>query len=140
MVYASAGHELGYLRKANGACIDLDSSGTVLGVDQLADFDDIEQTLEPGDLIILLSDGVSETFNADQHILGRDAITEMIQRPTHTDANSLAKEIVDRAASHRGDAPALDDMTVLVLSIEQEDTPNSLHACVDSISHAHPMT
>lgn len=140
MVYASAGHELGYLRKVNGACLELDSSGTVLGVDQDAQFDDIDRELAPGDQVILLSDGVSETFNAERNILGRDAVREIIQRPINSNANALAKEIVDRAASHRGDTPALDDMTVLVLKVEHTDAPNSVQACVDSSSHAHPTT
>ncbi|MBL4698461.1 MAG: SpoIIE family protein phosphatase [Phycisphaerales bacterium] len=117
MVYASAGHELGYLRHSNGSFQDLNSSGTILGVDNQAEFEDIEFTLYPNDLVVLLSDGIGETFNADQVILGRGAITSIVKNPSSIKAGVVAKEVINKAVDHRGDSPALDDMTVLVLTV-----------------------
>ncbi len=126
MVYASAGHELGYLRRADGSFKDLHSSGTILGVDSEAQFEDVKFGLNPNDLVVLLSDGVGETFNNERVILGRDAITSVVKNPSSTDAGVVAKEIVDRAVMHRGDSPALDDITVLVLSV----MPTKVHDAV----------
>ncbi|MBL4697889.1 MAG: SpoIIE family protein phosphatase [Phycisphaerales bacterium] len=133
MVYASAGHELGYLRHSDGSFHDLNSSGTILGVDSQAEFDNVEFKLHPNDLVVLLSDGIGETFNANRVILGRSAITSVVENPTKTDPGAVAKEIVNKAMDHRGDSPALDDMTVLVLTVTHQESRTKISACIDTV-------
>lgn len=129
MVYASAGHELGYLRHKDGTYCELNSSGMVLGVDVQAEYEDIDYRLHPNDLVALLSDGVSETFNSEQVILGRSAVSSVVQNPKRFEANAVANEIVSRAVEHRGESPALDDMTVLVLKIKHQNTTPAQDMC-----------
>jgi len=125
VVYASAGHELGYLRHADGRREQVSSTGTVLGVDEESRCDDVEMRLLDGDLLVLLSDGVSETFNQEGKLLGRDAVVSTVDGAGNheraTMAATLAKGIIDIAVAHRGDTPAIDDMTVLVLTVSNQD-------------------
>ncbi len=132
MVYASAGHELGYLRHSDGSFHDLNSSGTILGVDNQAEFEDIEFALHPNDLVVLLTDGIGETFNSDRVILGRGVITSVVENPSSAEASVVAKEIINKAVEHRGDSPALDDMTVLVLTVYPNDNANENMSSVKS--------
>lgn len=135
MTYASAGHELGYLRYADGSLYDLNSSGTVLGVNDHAEYEDIQFQLHKDDLVVLLSDGVSETFNSEQTILGREAISSIIDNPTSLEAAAVAGEIINRAVTHRGDSPALDDMTVLVFKVELDNisTHQTFHGSQNNV-------
>jgi phosphoserine phosphatase RsbU/P len=133
IIYASAGHELGYIRHYDGTRGDISSTGTVLGVDKDAGCDDIELPLCAGDLVVLLSDGVSETFNSDRKLLGRDAIASAVENPANQEASAMARSIIDIAITHRGDTPAIDDMTVLVLTVTHENSKTTLSACVDPV-------
>jgi len=133
IIFASAGHEMGYIRHHDGSCGDISSTGTVLGVDEHAQCEDIELPLRAGDLIVLLSDGVSETFNSDRKLLGRDAIASAVERPKNPEASAVAREIIDIALTHRGDTPALDDMTVLVLTVTHQESGTKISACIDTV-------
>jgi len=115
--YASAGHEHSYLRHADGSCDELASTGLVLGVDNTALYFDREITLTHKDLLVLLSDGVTEAQNTDGNLLGRHAVAAIIKNTMHSHATDMANELISEAIKHRGDAPILDDMTVLVLNI-----------------------
>ncbi len=120
LVYASAGHELGYLRHADGKIQELNSTGMVLGVSNDAEYDDIEYQLSLDDFVVLLSDGISEAFDSSRTILGRNKVISVIQDPSHSEANGMASGIIAMATKHRGESPALDDMTVLILSITHQ--------------------
>lgn len=120
LVYASAGHELGYLRNADGMIRELNSTGMVLGVSNDVEYDDIEYQLDLDDVVVLLSDGVSEAFDSNRMILGRKKVVSVIQDPAHSEANVMANEIISMASKHRGESPALDDMTVLILNITHQ--------------------
>ncbi len=134
MVYASAGHELGYHRHADGTCDDLPSTGTVLGVSEQPPCEDLEVDLELGDLVVLLTDGVSETFNTEHQLLGRDVISSAVKDPKYTGASALAGKIIDLALTHRKGTHALDDMTVLALEVTGISSKGTITTC-DHTSH-----
>lgn len=80
---------------------------------------DLELTrdrLQPGDMLVIYSDGLSECFNEDDKILGVDGLTRMIsdirrhagRRP---DLEWFEHQLKDGLASHRGRAPASDDIS-----------------------------
>ena len=121
MVYANAGHELGYLRNTDGEIQELNSTGTVLGIANDAEYENIEHQLHQGDLIALLSDGVSETHNSEKAMLGRGRISSIIQSPIGIGSDAVADEIVTRAVEHRGETQVMDDITVLVISVVHQD-------------------
>ncbi len=112
-VYASAGHEMGYLRHAGGDCEEIRSTGMVLGLDEEAQFDDAEFRLDRGDTLVLLSDGIREAMNTEGRQLGRTAVVSLVRAWRGSDAGELARRLIEAANHHRGGAPALDDMTVL---------------------------
>ncbi|QKK08492.1 MAG: SpoIIE family protein phosphatase [Planctomycetota bacterium] len=131
--YASAGHEIGYVRRAGGGCDPMGSTGVILGIEEGASFEDVTIHLGPGDLLVLLSDGVTETFGEDGSLLGRQRIAALIQDAPRPDASEIATAIVDAARRHRGEAPALDDVTVLVAAMAALSTERSALRC-DTLS------
>jgi len=144
-VYASAGHELGYVRHADGRCDEIGSTGMVLGVIEEARCEDAEINLEPGDLLVLLSDGVIEAANSEGKLLGRRAVGSLVRDSGTMDAASLAGALIEAANTHRGNAPLLDDMTILAFtftpvqpasSAEKHKSANEPH-CVLSGSGGH---
>lgn len=116
-VYASAGHEPGYVRCADGSCNLLGSTGLILGIDADATCEDREVSLSLGDVLVLLSDGVSEAANEAGTLFGRDTVATVVGGSGCADPAQLARDLVDAAARHRGCAPVLDDMTVLTVGV-----------------------
>lgn len=72
--------------------------------------------LRPGDMLVMYSDGLSECFNEEDKILGVDGLTAMItqirrhagKRP---DLDWFEGQLKDGLATHRGRAPASDDIS-----------------------------
>lgn len=116
-VYASAGHEPGYVRSADGSCRPLPSTGMLLGVLDESTYDDLEIDFNAGDTVVLISDGISETLSPDEAVLGRASIVEAIRSATPDDPQSVALAVLDASRRHRGAMPARDDETVLAFGL-----------------------
>lgn len=95
--YSSAGHEPGfYYNAATGEFEDLDAKGLLLGVDKKAKYREYERTVEEGDMIILLSDGVTEC-RSEEGFIEREDLVELIRKYNHLPpqeiVNSVYKEL-----------------------------------------------
>jgi phosphoserine phosphatase RsbU/P len=110
MRYVNAGHNRPLLVRANGNWEALGRGGTVLGMFDTASYEEADATLEPGDTLLVFSDGVSDTWpDADA---ADAALVDLIRQGRELDAASLEREIF--AATDRL-GPALDDRTLLLL-------------------------
>ncbi len=79
--YAGAGDlPILYRNSAADKVENLISGGSLLGFSSKADFEDIEIRLQPGDFIIMLTDGVIESRNKDGQQLGSSRLVEMLQK------------------------------------------------------------
>ncbi|WP_430483333.1 PP2C family protein-serine/threonine phosphatase [Rossellomorea marisflavi] len=95
--YSSAGHEPGFYYNADtGEFEDLDAKGLLLGVDKKAKYREYERTVEEGDMIILLSDGVTEC-RSEEGFIEREDLVELIRKYNHLPpqeiVNSVYKEL-----------------------------------------------
>ncbi|WP_226530326.1 PP2C family protein-serine/threonine phosphatase [Metabacillus niabensis] len=112
--YASAGHEPGFYFKADTQTFeDLDAKGLVLGIDQNYRYLQYQAKVEPGDMIVLLSDGVTES-RTDEGFVERSAITDLITR--YKDLS--AQEMVDKIYRHfekMQDFQLRDDFTLIIM-------------------------
>ncbi len=94
----------------------LDSSMIPLGIDEDAQSDGIQHMLlEPGDLIILLTDGFYEYQNPHGELLGQQRIGDIILRHHHLPARDLLNQIISITHDFAEGAPQLDDMTGLII-------------------------
>lgn len=116
-VYASAGHEVGFIRYQSGRCEVVPSTGLLLGVDPDAVCQDAELTLGPGELLVLLSDGVTETQDEQGRLLGRNRVAELITGESEPSTASISRRLVEAADRHRGKGIRRDDMTVLAFGL-----------------------
>ena len=134
VVYASAGHEVGFIRHGCGRCEVVPSTGLVLGVDPDAVCQDSDLALGPGGLLVLLSDGVTETQDERGRLLGRSRVSDLIGAESEPSAAALARRLVDAADRHRGIGPRLDDITVLALGLAPASESAAPGAMADLIA------
>lgn len=115
--YWTAGHDTPYLRTATSvAQLDRSESGPPLCV--LDDYEYREQRckLEPGTVLVLFTDGVTEAQNAREELYGKERLEACLAGlPPHAGAEQTMAAIQADVAHFVGAAPAADDLTLLVL-------------------------
>jgi phosphoserine phosphatase RsbU/P len=119
LVYASAGHNPGYVLDCDGKIrATLKSTEIPLGISSDAVFKTAEPiTLATGDVLLLFTDGVVEARGPDKSDFGNERMIEVI----HQNCDRPSKDIVDaiyRAAREfADDQPQKDDITVLLAKV-----------------------
>ncbi|ARI78833.1 PP2C family protein-serine/threonine phosphatase [Halobacillus mangrovi] len=112
--YASAGHEPGfYYHKDREEFEEIDAPGLVLGVSSEATYHQKQVEVEQGDMIILLTDGVTECRQGDRFI-EQEEILHVIKSYSHLPA----QEIVENVFKHferLQDFQLRDDFTLIIL-------------------------
>jgi PAS domain S-box-containing protein len=115
LVVACGGHPPPVVLRAGGAAEVIGVPGTLLGVEPETHIEDREARLDPGDALVLYTDGVTEARR--DHPLTPQALAEALA-PRHADgAHRLAREVV-RVAEDGAPGPLRDDLAVLVVALE----------------------
>ncbi|ADP35133.1 PP2C family protein-serine/threonine phosphatase [Bacillus atrophaeus] len=113
--YASAGHEPGfYYCKKENKFYDLTAKGLVLGISQDFDYEEYEQHLDEGDMIVLFSDGVTECRSEDG-FLERLDIQKLIEEHMCCSAQEMVQNIYESLLKLQ-DFQLHDDFTLIVLT------------------------
>jgi sigma-B regulation protein RsbU (phosphoserine phosphatase) len=90
-------------------------SGTPLGLLANASYDRIIVKPEPGDLIVLYSDGISEATNSAGTELGRDDLITLARTRDSSSAEALGTQLLEAVTAFRGGQTPEDDETIIVL-------------------------
>jgi sigma-B regulation protein RsbU (phosphoserine phosphatase) len=110
-----------YISLKTGEARLLETEGDTfpLGILEEADYQETRLSLEPGDKVIFYTDGIVEAMNERGEMFGFDRLLETVQRPISSNAELLLKEIIDRVNGFVGNASQHDDLTVIVLSVNE---------------------
>lgn len=112
--YSSAGHEPGfYYHSSKGVFEDLTAKGLVLGIDQNYKYKQYQKNVEPGDMVVLLSDGVTES-RTDEGFVERSAITDLISQNKDLPAQQIVEKIY-RHFEKMQDFQLRDDFTLIIM-------------------------
>ena len=117
--YARAGHEPPILFKgASAESQILNAPGTLLGILPEVFLEEEEVPVEPGDLLILYTDGLTEAANPNGEFFGRSRLEELIAKANHLSLEALCQSLVETVVSFQGSAERHDDMAVLAMRLE----------------------
>lgn len=114
-----AGHEPLYLVRAGGAVDRLQPAGTAMGLTDVPVFEElltpVAVSFQPGDTLVMFTDGITETQNRDRVELGYDRFQAWVQRHAHRTAPDLVAALVQEVQAFAAGAPTMDDLTLLVI-------------------------
>ena len=116
IAFANAGHNPPLLVRASAAPSErLDRHGVALGV--LPGIPLLDQVVEaqPGDVLVLYTDGVTEALNDSSEEFGLERLEQCIIRHQRESADNLAEAIQAALRQHVGDEPPFDDITLVVV-------------------------
>ena len=116
--YVNAGHNPPILfRKATGDIQLLEADGIALGVLEEIELEEKEVSLEQGDLILLYTDGVTESINPEKEEFGEERLITLIQENHTLSAKELVQKIQNEIMTFTEDEPQFDDFTLMVVNI-----------------------
>jgi phosphoserine phosphatase RsbU/P len=120
LVYASAGHPPGYVLREDGSVrAVLNSTGLPLGVYDAADFPEADAVvLEPGDNVLLLTDGILEAECADRTIFGTERALDVVRTNRGAPAGQIVEALHRAVRDFIGGKDPVDDITSLVIKVD----------------------
>ncbi len=113
--YAGAGHEAPLIARCTGGVEPLEAGGTILGLAGDTTFVEQEGRLDPGDALVMYTDGVTDARDRDRGFYGDDRLLAMVGRACGRSADVIVDTIMDDVRTFRGEAPPFDDLTLLVV-------------------------
>ena len=115
MTYVNAGHHPPLLCRADSAeFVELAPTGMALGVVPDAPFGQRTVHLDPGDLVVLYTDGVPEATDANEHMFGMERFERMVRNHRHAPATQITAEVVQEVDDFVGSEEPFDDIAVIV--------------------------
>ncbi|MBP0015734.1 MAG: SpoIIE family protein phosphatase [Roseofilum sp. SBFL] len=115
LVYINAGHlPLFILKSRGGVKESLPPTGPAVGIQMGADYKSHQVTLDPGDLLLGYTDGITDARSPQGKSFSLESLLSILEQPA-TSATVLLERIIHRIDSHRHQTDQFDDMTLLVV-------------------------
>jgi sigma-B regulation protein RsbU (phosphoserine phosphatase) len=119
--FTNAGHNYPILFQARGGRRTLETGGLVVGMMEPVAYDEGTVALEPGDRLIIYSDGVTEAARADGEMFGEERLVTLVESlPAGLAARELVERVLAGLRAFLGEAEAGDDITLMALRVLPE--------------------
>ncbi len=116
MEFSSGGHNPALIyRAATGTCESVTSDGVAVGIFKQAEYRSNQMRLEPGDILILYTDGITEAINDDEEEFGEERLQDIIVEHASEPAEALIERVLDAVTAFVGDQDLFDDATLVIL-------------------------
>jgi sigma-B regulation protein RsbU (phosphoserine phosphatase) len=112
-VYTNGGHLPPALVRG-GAVTRLDVNGTVVGAFPFAEYGESRISLEPGDLLVFFTDGVTEPENEYGEMFGEERFLDLLVRNAHLGEDEIVRTVIESVRAWTGSDELQDDMTLLL--------------------------
>lgn len=113
--YVNGGHQDGILLRSSGEVEFLKTTGMPVGLFPKRPFDSEAVQLNPGDLLYLCSDGVTDACTRDDREFGVERLVEVLRACAAQPAAGIIDSVFQAIDGFVGDAPQFDDITMMVL-------------------------
>lgn len=113
--YVNAGHVPPLVRTALGQVYRLGSDNFPLGMFDFAEYHIDRAVLQPGDLMVICTDGFSEAHNMREELFGEAGLRELLKNFTGNTVVELTEAIQNGVRDFTGGAPQTDDMTLVII-------------------------
>ncbi len=116
LTYTSAGHNWPlWWRAGRGQCEPLSAEGILLGVLEEITLEERSVEIEPGDVLIFYTDGVTEAMNEQEELFGEARLEQVILSQAPAPATRLMEAIIEAIHAFTGPTPQSDDFTLCVI-------------------------
>jgi sigma-B regulation protein RsbU (phosphoserine phosphatase) len=114
--YVNAGHTDGFhIDYENGKITHLNEGGVMLGIQEDASYKHGKITIEPGQQIIIYSDGINEAQNADGQLFGEGSFKKWLLNHPNLTPDETIDRLIKAVEEFRESEDAGDDITLIVI-------------------------
>jgi len=116
LTYVNAGHNPPVVfRSKTGVLEELPATGIILGAFENQDYFSRSLVIEPDDVVVMYTDGVTEAIDARDEPFGVPRLNAIIRENARLPAQGILDRILSDLHEFTGDTPQFDDITLLVI-------------------------
>ena len=119
--YVNAGHNPPYLLRRDGVSPQLEelsTGGTIIGMFAQTNYDEGATYLEPGDVLMIFSDGVTEALNPDGDEFGEERLKGLLRQVSNLPVEEMSARISRELKAWMQDAAQHDDLTFVMMKVK----------------------
>ena len=115
LTYVNAGQNPPLIRRRDGRFERLHGTGIALGLFEQSDYTAAETCLEPGDLLVFYSDGITEAEDPSGQPLEESGLELVLDRHADKSPSAIGTEVLAAVQAHARRARFTDDLTILTV-------------------------
>jgi serine phosphatase RsbU (regulator of sigma subunit) len=117
VTFTNAGHNRPIVRRASRAprLEELHQAGLPIGLFDEISLTDVTISLDPGDVLVTYTDGLTESFDAYDEMFGEERLLRLIEVVSEPSAQGLVDRILADVAAFEDGMPQSDDITLLLV-------------------------
>lgn len=116
VTYVNAGHNPPLLYHAKENRLDrLSRTGMVLGIEPDTDYSERTIQLDPGDFLLLYTDGLTDAINPQGQDFGMAHLEQVVLSNRHASADEMIRALQDALIAHTREVTPFDDVTLLMV-------------------------
>lgn len=122
LTYAGAGHLPGYLLDSSGNVrARLESTGIPLAIVPDSEYlTESAPPLQPGEIVLLLTDGIIEARGSGEDLFGIGRVLELVKTHRHRPAREILSALYAAIRNFCGPKAQFDDMTAIIVKAEEQ--------------------
>jgi len=118
IIYGNAGHNTPLVWKKRKQQIEiLDTEGLIFGIKKDISFEQRATDLEPGDVLLLYTDGIIEAENKDNVFFGIERLSKVLEESDDLDPPELIERIMTQGRIFTGRRHFIDDVTLVAMKV-----------------------
>ena len=114
LTYCNAGHDAP-ISILNDEITRLTEGGLLMGCFDFAEFEQKGKQIEPGELLLIFSDGVTEAMNENNEEFGEERLISILKTSTNSTSKEIIDKIVDAINVHSSKVEQSDDITLMLI-------------------------
>jgi sigma-B regulation protein RsbU (phosphoserine phosphatase) len=116
--YANAGHNRPIIARADqSGCIALDTEGMILGVRENVSFEELTIQLQPGDVLLIYTDGIVEAQDETGELFGDERLCRLLKSLNRHSPEEIINTIMHEVSSFTAGGIIVDDISMIVMRV-----------------------
>jgi len=118
--YTNAGHNYPMLQRKGQPCAEIRKNhGLFLGGMEFTRYKQGEIQFEPGDRLLLFTDGVVEAHDREKNLYGNERLQKVLDEARDCPGEQVLERILDDVNEFARGVPQFDDITMVILTIKK---------------------
>jgi len=115
MTYVNAGQNPPLVRRRDGRYERLHSTGVALGMFDQSVFGSVDTILQPGEMLVLYSDGITEAEDPQGQPFEESGLELVVERFASQGPAEIGTQVLKAVETHARQSRFVDDLTILIL-------------------------